>query len=299
MKQIGKTQRGFTLIELLVVIAIIAILIALLLPAVQQAREAARRSTCKNNLKQLGIAMHNYHDRYNTFPMGNRYTAGSYPRRDTTHENSWGWPLFILPDIDGGNIYEAMDINALPYTPDVNDEFHGHTGPSSSTVNQDPCTSMPSVLVCPSATRLGPENAYKDYAINFGTTRCCPERSNDGNTYNGIAFMNSSVRMRDITDGTSNTLMFMEQKHYTTNTNNRPTNHFVYVSHNSEGYASSYLVPNAPNDNSHGRVARSEHTGGVQVTLCDGSVTFISDNINLSTWRALTTRRGGEPIGAF
>tara|TARA_R110002095_G_scaffold50387_3_gene44191 strand:+ start:375 stop:1322 length:948 start_codon:yes stop_codon:yes gene_type:complete len=296
-----RNRRGFTLIELLVVIAIIAILIALLLPAVQQAREAARRSSCKNNLKQLGLAFHNYHDAFNTLPMGNRYTGGSHPQSlaGGIRDNSWGWPLFILPQVEATNIYNALNTDVSPYTPDRNDEWAGDYGPSLVTTNEVPCQQMPPVFVCPSAERLGPTNSYKDYAINSGTVHCCAERSNDMNTWNGVGFMNSKILLRDVKDGTSNTFLLLEQRHFTTATNNRPTNHFLYVSHNSEGYASTDYIPNAPNDNSHGRVARSDHVGGLHVTLCDGAVRFISNNIDLVTWRALSTRSGKEIIGDF
>lgn len=294
-------KRGFTLIELLVVIAIIAILIALLLPAVQQAREAARRTQCKNNLKQLGLAMHNYHDTFNAFAMGNRYVAGSHPQSVAggLRDNSWGWALYLLPAIEEANLYNQMDTTVSPYTPDRNDEWAGDFGPSLVVTNRDACMQMPSALVCPSAPRTGPANSYKDYAINGGTRRCCPERSNNSALYNGVGFMNSRIQFRDIKDGTSNTFLFLEQKHYTTASNGRPTNHFVYVSHNSEGYANTDSPPNLPNDNQHGRVARSDHEGGIQVTLSDGSSRFVSNNIHLATWRALSTRRGGEVIGEY
>ena len=110
----NRIQRGFTLIELLVVIAIIAILIALLLPAVQQAREAARRTQCRNNLKQVGLALHNYHDIYNTFPPG--YTArnlqASVPAMGANETGpGFAWSFAILPQMDGANIFSQVDTN--------------------------------------------------------------------------------------------------------------------------------------------------------------------------------------------
>ena len=101
----GRQRTGFTLIELLVVIAIIAILIALLLPSVQQAREAARRTQCKNSLKQLGIAMHNYHDVHGTFPPSMIYGSTGQ------HSRWWSWNVMLLPQMDRANIFNALDIN--------------------------------------------------------------------------------------------------------------------------------------------------------------------------------------------
>lgn len=295
-----KQKRGFTLIELLVVIAIIAILIALLLPAVQQAREAARRTQCKNHMKQIGLAMHNYHDVFNTLPMGSRYVGGSHPRetQGDARANSWGWPTFILGYLDGATLYNALDLDVPPYTPEINDEYFSNYGESTNTTNRDACLKMPSVFMCPSATRIGHPTAYKDYAMNAGTRHCCPERDNNKTRWNGVAFMNSTILFRDIKDGTSNTFLIMEQTHFTTDDNGRPSNHFVYVDHNSTGFASTNRAPNVFT-NSHGRVARGEHVGGIQVTLCDGSVRFISDNIDIGTYRALSTRRGKEVIGEF
>src|SRR5712672_3144627 len=105
-----RSKRGFTLIELLVVIAIIAVLIALLLPAVQQAREAARRTQCKNNLKQLGLALHGYHDAFQVFPPG--YVAGS-PFKDGETDTSpgWGWPAMILPQFEQGALHDSINFS--------------------------------------------------------------------------------------------------------------------------------------------------------------------------------------------
>lgn len=117
-----KSHRGFTLIELLVVIAIIATLVAILLPAVQQAREAARRSTCKNNLKQMGIALHNYHDTYNTLPPGAVYTqtlagySGSTSDESGGSDGGWAWSAFILPFIEQGTMYDAFRVGQIQYS---------------------------------------------------------------------------------------------------------------------------------------------------------------------------------------
>ena len=117
MKRVN-VKSGFTLIELLVVIAIIAILVALLLPAVQQAREAARRSTCKNHLKQIGLGLHNYHDTYNVLPPG----WIGYRNTQTTITDAWGWNTYILPMVEAGPLYDALQLkNAQSLTAGVND----------------------------------------------------------------------------------------------------------------------------------------------------------------------------------
>ena len=152
---------GFTLVELLVVIAIIGILIALLLPAVQAAREAARRSQCTNNLKQLSLAMHNYHDTFSVFPpgsLGDPSWTGSYNVTD----GHFGWPVFILPFVEQQALQERIDFNKRAWTSyQATDETA-----KGDVANQYAAQHMPSVFVCPSAHRAQPENEFKDYSIN-------------------------------------------------------------------------------------------------------------------------------------
>jgi prepilin-type N-terminal cleavage/methylation domain-containing protein len=197
-------RRGFTLIELLVVIAIIAVLIALLLPAVQQAREAARRTQCKNNLKQLGLGLHNYDGSHTAFPPnlvpgGNfRYSAGN-----------WGVLAYLSPYLDQANIYNAMNLNAPTYAA------------SPPYAIADPGNAIAAALkiplfLCPSdkasslgdgygVTSLGPAN----YCANQGSGVYA---SGNGSPYdsNGVMFANSRIRIADITDGTSNTAAMSE-----------------------------------------------------------------------------------------
>ncbi|MEZ5951023.1 MAG: DUF1559 domain-containing protein [Planctomycetaceae bacterium] len=202
-----KNRAGFTLIELLVVIAIIAILVALLLPAVQQAREAARRTSCKNNLKQLGLAMHNYLDTHGCFPP-NGVKNGS-----GTQE--WSAQAFILPFLEGGNLYDLIDFNV------------GYRQGSNLT-NLISSTRV-SVLLCPSdpndrmrTTSTGePEHYPLSYAVSRGiyqlatiTGGSYPTGRIDGD--GGAAFKyNSITRERDITDGLSNTIGMSEVKCFT------------------------------------------------------------------------------------
>ncbi|REJ83658.1 MAG: DUF1559 domain-containing protein, partial [Planctomycetota bacterium] len=191
-----KSRRAFTLIELLVVIAIIAILIALLLPAVQQAREAARRTQCKNNLKQLALALHNYYDAHTTFPN----QAG---------DSLYGYSALaqILPYLDQANLHNMMDFSqplqvGLPWAPAVN--------PSAADIVKRPLT----VLLCPSepgnpiyTDDNGAEWAGSNYLVNGGSglqTNYCSS-VNDGLFWRG-----SKTRFRDITDGTTNTVCMAE-----------------------------------------------------------------------------------------
>ncbi|MBX3437839.1 MAG: DUF1559 domain-containing protein [Planctomycetaceae bacterium] len=212
-------RRGFTLIELLVVIAIIAILIALLLPAVQAAREAARRTQCKNNLKQIGLALHNYHDVYNMFPPGWVFD----PNRDPAAfaGNMWGWGAFILPMLEQGNLYEQCNFNRG--FPGGVASGGGHVLEGDPTVTHGPETQALAVYRCPTdrgfgmVTQRWPGNgiavfgARSNYAgVNGGLfVDQVAGRTLDaqGGTFGG----NSRIGLRDITDGTSNTVVVGER----------------------------------------------------------------------------------------
>lgn len=192
-------RHGFTLIELLVVIAIIAILIALLLPAVQQAREAARRTQCKNNLKQLGLAMHNYHDTHRCFPPNGV--------NNSTNTQTWSAQAFILPFIEGGNIYNGINFNV----------GYGHASniaPLHVKILRIP------TLQCPSDPNDEPRLAAgvpEHYPLNYAVSRGIYELQNLNNGFDGGAAFayGKSIRERDVTDGLSNTLGMSEVKHFT------------------------------------------------------------------------------------
>ncbi len=312
---------GFTLVELLVVIAIIGILIALLLPAVQAAREAARRSQCTNNLKQISLGLHNYHDKFNTLPVG-------------AYGSSWGtWQVAVLPYVEQQQLYALYDQG-------------GKYDPSRryfSATNAQVCIKRLSTFSCPSdqaqtTTAAGYAMTHHNYAANFGNTGFFsqtdgPAQSADGVTFGGAPFtMMGSASIaprcygfRDITDGLSNTLMLGEviqgKSASTTLLDLRgftwwgPGSGFeTFLPPNAnlpdimvEDNYCQQGAPNPPCDpvkfSSPNRpatmAARSRHPGGVNVALCDASVRFISQTIPIQTWRALGTSQGGEVIGEF
>lgn len=308
MLQHKKRNQGFTLIELLVVIAIIAILIALLLPAVQQAREAARRTQCKNNLKQIGLAMHNYHDVNNGFPVA-QYSC------------CWGtWVVSILPYIEQTPLYNQYEFNRKYGIP-------SDTARYNHSVNLPVTRTRLAALTCPSDSANAPFSGITNhnYAVNFGNTGYAQQATLNGVSFEHAPFRLSgnntpakNARIRDIKDGTSSTMLVAEVIQGI----DRDLRGFLWWGDASQFTA--YLTPNssapdriytayfcnnqpkqrlpcavATTTNPTMFASRSHHVGGIQTTLVDGSTRFISDNIDLNTWRALSTSRGAEVIGEF
>jgi len=323
------TRRGFTLVELLVVIAIIGILVALLLPAVQAAREAARRMSCQNNLKQIALASLNYEDTYKMLPPGSTgpvrdetiggiYVEGGgspgfqNPYCDPSHGcgipwGHFGWPAVILPFIEGTGLHDAIDFNRQAYAESI-PENGSDRGPDGDPVNRLAATSMPAVFVCPSAHRVKPESEFKDYGINHdhdGT--CCPERRheyrNEHGGFSGVAFLRSNVQLKQITDGMSNTFMYLEFAHFGNHSwtdYDEGANQFFWVHHISQGYVTATehngnpTPPNSITRNHRG--AHADHPGGIQAVMCDGHVVFITEHIDFDTYQALFSRDGGEVV---
>jgi prepilin-type N-terminal cleavage/methylation domain-containing protein len=297
-------RRGFTLIELLVVIAIIAILIALLLPAVQQAREAARRTQCKNNLKQLGLALHNYADVFLTFPMGglDGYSCG-------LNRMSYLPPLF--PYIDQAPLFNQMTTYlTTTYSPTLYS-----WGASGGLANNT--TKLPA-LQCPSDPNAGALHASEGTKANYN----CVSGSTDCQTTPTTGVFGPSSQkpngFRDLTDGTSNTIMVGEILNGGANADKRGE---VFGACQGNSFISLVYTPNTtvadvPSASAGGSCtpgtftpcaivgtfnnsARSMHVGGVQVLLGDGTVRFVSNNISSTIFQALGTRAGNETIGEF
>lgn len=321
-----RRSRGFTLIELLVVIAIIAILIALLLPAVQQAREAARRTQCKNNLKQLGLALHNYESTYTTLPPGSLASPFVFSAQSR-----------LLPYLEQANLEKLLNYSVPPNLPGTGYD------PAAVTQNDNAAKQTLPVMLCPSDGDHVPSSLYGGVsypacygsAINGTTseTDAAFARPRDG--ADGVIVSRQCYRFRDITDGLSNTVVFGEQLLGdgvdTAPTNNDYRRRVILLSGNvitnptacaagttwsggrgdrwiwhANTLYNHYYGPNATTPDCHNTSrsyfltsARSAHTGGVQVAICDGTVRFVSDNINLATWRGLATRGGSEVLGEF
>lgn len=327
----ARQRRGFTLIELLVVIAIIAVLVALLLPAVQQAREAARRSQCKNNLKQLGLALHNYHDTMTVFPPGGVSYGPS-------------WLTMILPYLDQATAYNQFNFTACEWswqenTPNNYAQVNwnvlrqlrvpGLNCPSSdlpTTRNQSARTKT-KALGCPATVPIQTVNyvGIAGHARNPVTQNITFTQGGYGYPgNNGVLYAHGNRRMRDLTDGSSNIIMVGEQGNWrfdpttkaksdlrscnhdggawmgcrdasaTTWTQNMTT--LLYkINENAttatnQGYLYAYTSNNPLN---------STHTGGVQVLRGDGTVTFLSENINNTILQKLAIVNDGLPVGEY
>jgi len=317
----ASSRPGFTLIELLVVIAIIAVLIALLLPAVQQAREAARRTQCKNNLKNIGLALHNYHDTYLLFPMANVVRIDA---PDNLRGDGWTWHSRILPQLEQSPLYERVR--------GVMGTDAGGTG-STEQLLAGRDTKL-SVFQCPSHP-TGVSNPSKDgYEVSTYNAVCGDRTWNDDECDNtdmasgaswclrmtGIFFINSKISIGGVTDGTSGTFMVAEVQDEikgAPNENRLPGSDRKYNfsgggDSNGPTDATEYVVGMEANDpinantrdangfyNNTGEYAGSYHTGGAHFGMADGTVRFVSQNIDMTIYRGLSTRSGGEVASDF
>ncbi len=303
MKPTAPTRRGFTLIELLVVIAIIAVLIGLLLPAVQKVREAAARTQCINNLKQVGLALQNYHDASQKFPPG---YVSAFDSSGNDTGPGWGWAAHILPQMEQDNVFRQIDLKQ----------------PIEAAVNAAPRAVIVKAFLCPSDTPpqlafpVGPRSA----SGQLTSTTCTVAPANYVGCYgvaepgidgDGVFFRNSSVRIGDLTDGTSSTLMVGERAFYhaestwvgaVTGAGQCPTpgsplpmqvnnaSNFV-LAHTGE----TFKGPASPEEANH---FTARHIGGGNFVFGDGHVTYLSRSTSYVTYKALSTRSKGEVVNS-
>ncbi|QDT63821.1 DUF1559 domain-containing protein [Calycomorphotria hydatis] len=370
-------KKGFTLIELLVVIAIIAILIALLLPAVQQAREAARRSECKNNLRQIGIALHNYHDAHRVFPAGyyTHFTSdGTGPASASIDVDTWdaapgwGWGTMILPFMEQANIYNSFDLNQPVWAAANADAiksyipaFHcpsvsgSHDSFFVEQLRSDKTDPRIDLTIGSPATTV--EVGRSHYVASHGQESCWGEC---GGTPAGVVFLagdiafnsslsvasrttsvtvdgdvtavadgpfyrNSKTKIRDVTDGTSNSIFIGEHSSALSDktwvgvvpgAGTNPNVDFHSPENGPDAAATLTLVHAGPSGGElditglpiihpvnfptyHVGQMFSEHVGGGQVCMGDGSVHFISENISLKVFAELSSIDEGETVGEF
>lgn len=311
LRRSSTSRPGFTIIELLVVISIIAILIALLLPAVQQAREAARRVACKNNLKQIGLALHNYESTYRLLPPGyiHRFgPSGSSARRANHAGLAWG--AMLLPYLEQGDLYRTIDPN-VPVWDDVN-LVPRETHLPVMLCPSDTYSSIGFVIREETSTRIE-QYAASTYAANWGPSTDAINLDDTPRRSRGVFYRNSNTRVRDVVDGLSNTLAIGERTNGPIPTDGPVgsgheffENAWFAAAREITDYADDHghmvlfetqFRPNQPGGDDKGISA--PHQGMAQFLLCDGSVRAISANVNADIYNALGTINGGEVVSGF
>ncbi|QDU61139.1 Type II secretion system protein G precursor [Planctomycetes bacterium Pan216] len=321
----SRRQAGFTLVELLVVIAIIGVLVALLLPAVQSAREAARRAQCQNHLKQLGIAIHNYHDNHGQFPLtvhvGPPFTWGTSPN----HKGSW--LVRLLPYVDQTQIYDSVDFDA--------DTVQDSELPSGRKVHE----LVVNTFICPSddhpgywqdgfaldSTSNGQRRALSNYSASMGSQANSPCGTHNNYFGNGpvvradtmnpqsvsgvFSHVAWAARLNDIEDGTTQTIALGEIRPRCA-AHTRDGWMDINSLYTGTGIAINFnTCEGAPGTGSgcnqhQGQWGASQgfksiHQGGCHFLLCDGTVKFIGETIDMVTYQRLGDRRDGEIVGTY
>ena len=312
----GRT--GFTLIELLVVVAIIGILMALILPAVQSAREAARRTGCRNNLKQIGLALHNFESSYGYFPAGR---GAAYPLIFSAHTH-------LLPYLEESGLHDMVQFDRPPVSFQDADgnRFNGN-------VNRPAAGTPVETFICPSDPAEGRIRRLSTYGTNYAA--CTGSARRDFGSLedaDGVFYLGSDTSLGDILDGSSQTAAFTERLVGTGFTWSRATMRQIptedptwracdqtavstwfqepagkwIVGDYGETLINHFRKPNAPRRDCINyrklkarQAAKSFHPGGVNLLLCDGAVRFIADQVDLEVWRDIASRDGGELVRMF
>ncbi|WP_437221828.1 DUF1559 domain-containing protein [Planctomicrobium sp. SH661] len=303
---VNQNRRGFTLIELLVVIAIIAVLIALLLPAVQQAREAARRSQCKNTLKQIGLALHNYHDLFSTFPPG---SSGGSSLVSSSGTCTWSpvspgtrrapWTVMILPALEETALYNQFK-SEEEFTILSMAAFRGSAANHAAWEKKMPKYKCPSDVNFPNGTT----SSYKGVS-GGGTGAFCLGEGYSLYPFhtNGILYHNSNTRVRDVTDGLTNVFLVGESPYQYSASNGDgfgvgwASAHFESFVTNTGG-TTFPLNTKSPGHDTVGYFG-SHHVGGAHFLLGDGSVQFVNQNMNLPTYQQMGIRNDALPVGGW
>lgn len=309
-------RAGFTLIELLVVIAIIAVLVAILLPAVQQAREAARRSQCQNNLKQLGIAVHNYNETIGILPPGAFWQPATAPAISMYHGSIL---VHLLPYVDQAGLYNQINFNLADIDPQVGSDgkvlrskiIPGYLCPSDTHANMNGDRALQNYSAC-----VGPFLTGGASGNTGGCSGGCTETGSAfvlaGTPPNGVpgVFYRTgiSTSFKHVSDGLSNVIFFGE-------TRPQCSSHVTagwYTSNNSQGLAGTLIPINYDSCDNASTVGcrrpcnwvtelgfKSRHTGGAQFVMGDGAVKFFSETIDAVQFNRLGAKADGQPVGEF